>query len=50
VQSASVWSNVVGLGGLLQPFADGFKLFLKETISTVIANNSFHCAPIISLS
>lgn len=24
--------NVVGIGGLLQPFADGLKLFIKETI------------------
>jgi NADH-quinone oxidoreductase subunit H len=41
--------NVVGLGGLLQPLADGLKLFLKESI---IPNHSnrilFLIAPVIT--
>ena len=30
--------NVVGFWGLLQPFADGLKLFIKETILPTSAN------------
>lgn len=42
--------NRVGPIGLLQPFADVFKLFLKEDIYPAAANSFFHrLAPIISL-
>jgi len=41
--------NVVGVFGLLQPLADGLKLFAKETILPTTANTSvFLLAPIIS--
>ena len=41
--------NVVGVFGLLQPLADGLKLFTKETILPTTANTSvFLLAPIIS--
>ena len=41
--------NVIGLFGLLQPLADGLKLFTKETILPTTANiNIFLLAPIIS--
>jgi NADH-ubiquinone oxidoreductase chain 1 len=30
--------NKLGIGGLLQPFADAIKLFSKEEISTGISN------------
>ncbi|MGQ5701268.1 NADH-quinone oxidoreductase subunit NuoH [Sandaracinobacteroides sp. A072] len=41
--------NVVGPIGILQPFADGLKLFLKETIVPSGANKGvFFIAPIIS--
>jgi NADH-quinone oxidoreductase subunit H len=41
--------NVVGIFGLLQPLADGLKLFAKETILPTTANTSvFLLAPIIS--
>jgi len=41
--------NVVGDFGLLQPLADGLKLFAKETILPTTANTSvFLLAPIIS--
>ena len=41
--------NVVGFLGLLQPFADGLKLFTKELIFPVNANTSlFILAPMIA--
>jgi len=41
--------NVVGLFGLLQPFADGLKLLIKETILPASANTIiFILAPIIT--
>jgi len=41
--------NVVGIYGLLQPFADGLKLFVKETILPSSANTLiFILAPIIT--
>ena len=41
--------NVVGFWGLLQPFADGFKLFLKETIFPSQANKFiFLIAPMVT--
>ena len=43
--------NVVGPFGLLQSFADGFKVFLKETIVPSAANKGlFLIAPIISFT
>lgn len=42
--------NRVGPLGLLQPFADVFKLFMKEDVVPKAADNKFHrIAPIISL-
>jgi NADH:ubiquinone oxidoreductase subunit H len=42
--------NVVGLYGLLQPLADGLKLFAKETILPTQANLIiFIFAPILAL-
>lgn len=42
--------NVVGLSGILQPFADGLKLLIKETIIPSNANKIiFIIAPIIAL-
>jgi len=41
--------NVVGPFGLLQPFADGMKLFLKETIIPASANRAvFLIAPMVT--
>lgn len=43
--------NVVGIFGLLQPFADGFKLLLKETIFPQASIRFlFFLAPIILFS
>ena len=43
--------NVVGFFGLLQPFADGIKLFSKETIIPASASRIiFILAPMISFS
>jgi len=43
--------NVVGPWGLLQSFADGFKLFLKETIIPARANKAiFLIAPMITFT
>jgi len=42
--------NVVGVFGLLQPFADAAKLFAKETVIPVNANRGlFFLAPILTL-
>jgi NADH-quinone oxidoreductase subunit H len=42
--------NVVGLFGVLQPFADGLKLLIKETIIPSKANKIiFLLAPILAL-
>jgi NADH-quinone oxidoreductase subunit H len=42
--------NIVGIWGLLQPFADGLKLLLKEIIIPARANlNLFLLAPLLSL-
>jgi NADH-quinone oxidoreductase subunit H len=41
--------NVIGLFGLLQPLADGLKLFTKETILPTTANiNIFLLSPVLS--
>ncbi len=43
--------NVVGFFGLLQPFADGLKLFMKETIIPASSNKIiFILAPMISFT
>jgi NADH-quinone oxidoreductase subunit H len=43
--------NVIGVFGLLQPLADGFKLLVKESIYPSNANKLlFHLAPIISFN
>jgi NADH-quinone oxidoreductase subunit H len=43
--------NVVGMGGILQPFADGVKLFTKETVIPSHSNQIiFLLAPIIGLT
>jgi NADH-quinone oxidoreductase subunit H len=43
--------NVVGLWGILQPFADGLKLLLKEIIlPSKVSRRLFIVAPILSLS
>lgn len=42
--------NVVGFWGMLQPFADGLKLFIKETVIPTKTNNViFIIAPILTL-
>lgn len=42
--------NRVGPGGLLQPFADVFKLLVKEDIVPVVANRFIHAlAPMLAL-
>ena len=42
--------NVVGIAGLLQPFADGLKLLIKEPIIPGNANRYLYTlAPILSL-
>jgi NADH:ubiquinone oxidoreductase subunit H len=42
--------NIVGFFGLLQPFADGLKLLIKETIIPSRANKIiFIIAPIVTL-
>jgi len=42
--------NLVGFGGILQPMADGLKLFLKEPIIPGNANRYIYLfAPIITL-
>lgn len=46
-----VGPNVVGVAGLLQPLADGVKLFSKETILPTHANLViFLVAPVVALS
>jgi NADH:ubiquinone oxidoreductase subunit H len=41
--------NIVGIFGLLQPLADGLKLFVKETILPSSSNlNIFVLAPILT--
>ena len=41
--------NVVGIFGLLQPLADGLKLFVKETVLPSSANlNIFILSPILT--
>lgn len=41
--------NIVGIFGLLQPLADGLKLFIKETILPSSANlNIFILSPILT--
>jgi NADH-quinone oxidoreductase subunit H len=42
--------NIIGFTGLLQPFADGLKLFMKETVLPSQANQFiFLIAPLITL-
>ncbi len=42
--------NVVGIAGLLQPFADGLKLIIKETVLPSASNQFlFILAPILTL-
>jgi len=43
--------NIVGIWGLLQPFADALKLIIKETVIPSTANKLlFFCAPIITFT
>jgi NADH:ubiquinone oxidoreductase subunit H len=43
--------NIVGFAGLLQPLADGLKLFIKETVIPTSANGGiFVFAPIITFT
>jgi len=43
--------NVVGVGGILQPIADGVKLFTKETIIPTQSNKVMYMiAPILGLT
>ena len=40
--------NVIGYLGLLQPLADGLKLFAKETILPTAANTEFFYLPLLT--
>lgn len=43
--------NVVGVGGILQPIADGVKLFTKETIIPTQSNKVMYMiAPVLGLT
>ena len=43
--------NVVGIGGIMQPMADGVKLFAKETIIPTHSNTVIYMiAPILGLT
>jgi NADH:ubiquinone oxidoreductase subunit H len=43
--------NIVGMSGLLQPFADGLKLIIKEIIIPIKSNNLlFIISPMITLA
>jgi len=41
--------NIVGMFGLLQPLADGLKLFVKESVFPSAANLVlFFCSPVLT--
>jgi NADH:ubiquinone oxidoreductase subunit H len=43
--------NKVGIFGILQPFADGIKLVIKETVLPTVANRTlFIFAPFLSFT